>query len=628
MKKTLSLALSLLMILSTLTVLPISALADTAISAVNLTYDGGAIKLNTAYTEREADMRVRDYTDAVGDGYTLHSSGLRYMPYDSWYGIGNGSNQVQSDRKYGIEYTLALNSGYDWLDDVKAFTTQTAITECPAFTVNVNGVKRTDVTIEFNDYWKYVTIWVPIENASTAPIITGIEIEGNDISLGVGETHTFVASIKGTAADKTINWSVDGAASATTTITSGGLLTVGADETAETITVKATSNFDSTQFAQKTVTVLSETPTIDSVTVSPKEITLRQRSTHTFSVTVEGTQSDKSVVWTVDGATSAGTTISDSGLLTVAVDEGAATLTVKATAVQDSTKFDTATVTVQELTRINAVSLTYDAESIKLTTAYTEGEVKTRVKNYSFVQGESCTVNDSYLMYLSEDSWYGIGTGENQVQSDRQYGIEYMLKLKDGYEWIEAVKPFTSQTAVTECPEFTVNINGVKRTDVMIEYNDYWNYLDIFVPIDFYHVHISDNGTVTKKATPTSTGIKVYKCTECGQIIKTEIIAKTAKYNNTLTLKAKSPIVKFSKLWKKSQTVALKKWITVSKAQGKVTFKKSSGNKKITVSKAGKITVKKGLKKGTYKVKIKVTAAGNATYKAKTKTVTVKIKVK
>ena len=140
--------------------------------------------------------------------------------------------------------------------------------------------------------------------------------------------------------------------------------------------------------------------------------------------------------------------------------------------------------------------------------------------------------------------------------------------------------------------------------------------------------HMSDEGTVTKKATPTATGTRVYKCTVCGQTLKIETISKTAKYANTLTVKAKKPSVKYSKLKKKNQTIALKNWVTVSKAQGKVTYKKSSGNKKITVSKAGKITVKKGLKKGTYKVKIKVTAAGNANYKAKTKTVTVKIIVK
>ena len=67
----------------------------------------------------------------------------------------------------------------------------------------------------------------------------------------------------------------------------------------------------------------------------------------------------------------------------------------------------------------------------------------------------------------------------------------------------------------------------------------------------------------------------------------------------------------------------------IKKGKGAISYKKASGNKKIIVNKKnGKITVKKGLKKGTYKVKVKVTAAGNSSYKAATKTVTVTVKVK
>lgn len=139
--------------------------------------------------------------------------------------------------------------------------------------------------------------------------------------------------------------------------------------------------------------------------------------------------------------------------------------------------------------------------------------------------------------------------------------------------------------------------------------------------------HKWDSGKVAKKATPTATGVKTYTCSVCGAT-KTETIAKCAKYPNTLTAKGKKATVKFANLKKKNQTVAQKKAFTISKAQGKVTYKKSSGNLKITVSSTGKITIKKGLKKGTYKIKVKVTAAGNASYKAATKTVTVTIKVK
>ena len=53
-------------------------------------------------------------------------------------------------------------------------------------------------------------------------------------------------------------------------------------------------------------------------------------------------------------------------------------------------------------------------------------------------------------------------------------------------------------------------------------------------------------------------------------------------------------------------------------------------NKKITIAKkTGKVTVKKGLKKGTYKVKVIVKAKGNTNYKASAvKTVTFTIRIK
>ncbi|MBE6741085.1 MAG: CHAP domain-containing protein [Ruminococcaceae bacterium] len=140
--------------------------------------------------------------------------------------------------------------------------------------------------------------------------------------------------------------------------------------------------------------------------------------------------------------------------------------------------------------------------------------------------------------------------------------------------------------------------------------------------------HISDKGTVTKKATYTATGTKTYKCTVCGEVLKSETIPKLEKKANPIKASGKTATVKYSNLKKKNQSVAQKNAFSVSGAQGSVTYTKSSGNEKITVSSAGKITVKKCLKKGTYKVKTKVKAAGNSIYKSKTVTVTVTIKVK
>ena len=100
------------------------------------------------------------------------------------------------------------------------------------------------------------------------------------------------------------------------------------------------------------------------------------------------------------------------------------------------------------------------------------------------------------------------------------------------------------------------------------------------------------------------------------------------KAANPMTVKGKTATVKYSAVKKKAQTIAAKKAFSISKAQGKVTCQKSGGSKSITVSSAGKLTVKKGLKKGTYPVKVKVTAAGSKSYKAASKTITVTVKVK
>lgn len=102
------------------------------------------------------------------------------------------------------------------------------------------------------------------------------------------------------------------------------------------------------------------------------------------------------------------------------------------------------------------------------------------------------------------------------------------------------------------------------------------------------------------------------------------------KAKNTLSAKGKTASVDYSKVRKAAQSLAVTKVISFAdKGQGTRTYTKASGNSKITVNKStGKVTVKKGLKKGTYTVKVKVKAAGNEYYKASTKTVTFTIKVK
>lgn len=59
-----------------------------------------------------------------------------------------------------------------------------------------------------------------------------------------------------------------------------------------------------------------------------------------------------------------------------------------------------------------------------------------------------------------------------------------------------------------------------------------------------------------------------------------------------------------------------------------MTFRKLSGNKKIAVASSGRVTVKKGLKKGTYRVKVRVRDSGTAGFLARSSVVSLKVKIK
>lgn len=99
-----------------------------------------------------------------------------------------------------------------------------------------------------------------------------------------------------------------------------------------------------------------------------------------------------------------------------------------------------------------------------------------------------------------------------------------------------------------------------------------------------------------------------------------------------MTARARTQTIRYSRLKKKTQVIAASKAFIVKGAQGDVRYKISArdkrAKKKITVSRSGKVTVKKGLKPGKYRLEVMITAAGNDIYKPGSQIVTLTIKVK
>ena len=160
------------------------------------------------------------------------------------------------------------------------------------------------------------------------PVIT-VSVSPKNSNLQPGGTETFTAIVTGTS-NTAVTWTVDGG-----TITQEGLYT--APSATGTYTIRATSKADTNKYDTATVTVTA-VPVV-TVSVSPKTVTLNQGATQTFSANVTGT-SNHNVTWSVIGQGN----ITQAGVYTAPAAEGS--FTVKATSQADSSKSDTATVTV------------------------------------------------------------------------------------------------------------------------------------------------------------------------------------------------------------------------------------------------------------------------------------------
>ncbi|MBO4394805.1 MAG: hypothetical protein J5819_00475 [Eubacterium sp.] len=98
-------------------------------------------------------------------------------------------------------------------------------------------------------------------------------------------------------------------------------------------------------------------------------------------------------------------------------------------------------------------------------------------------------------------------------------------------------------------------------------------------------------------------------------------------YPNPMTAKGKTVTVKSGKLKKKSVKIKRDKAFSIKNAIGKLIFSKKKGISSFKVSKNGTITIKKGLKKDTYKVYVYVKASGTSEFESKTVGATVTFRI-
>ena len=333
--------------------LRIATMFDRQIAIINTDFEADLTTevLATSFFRNDAEMKSRM---AMIDGYNRHdTSRLLEVLGDQYVAFTDAELN-------------ALSSVVGNIIDDEWFQNYTYSLDNTADTSSI-GYRRTDFynpeTLKNNHWLHYwgIKSTSPFKNGvvftKTAPGVTSVAVSPSTATVSQGSTLQLSAVVTTTGfANKSVIWTVEEAQGETgghkVTVDINGLVTVPSDyDTSNTITIKATSVFDSSAYNTAVITVASSTlPSITNVTVTSagSATTIAESATLQMSATVVRTgNASQSVVWSVDtDSATDGFTISSTGLLTAPESATVQEVTVTATSVFDDTKKGTKKLTV------------------------------------------------------------------------------------------------------------------------------------------------------------------------------------------------------------------------------------------------------------------------------------------
>ena len=251
--------------------------------------------------------------------------------------------------------TGSTNTGVTWAVDgiaggnatVGTVTgTGNAVTYTAPAVAGTHTVRATSVADTSQSASSMITVQAPV-------LVT---LSPTSASISTGATVSLTATVVGTT-NTGVSWTVDSIAGGNATVGAitgtGNTVTYTAPATAGSHTVVATSVADPRQTVSSSISVLAAAPI--TVTLSPSTITVAVSTGTSFTASVSGT-TNTGVTWAVDGITNGNSTvgtIAGSGnTVTYTAPAASGTHTLKATSVQDSSKYSTASVVVSSASTV------------------------------------------------------------------------------------------------------------------------------------------------------------------------------------------------------------------------------------------------------------------------------------
>ena len=370
-------------------------------SSTNLYFNGGNLTVDGNYTQR-ADTTIGSNTTSITgnlyqlvgtmrlNGGTLEVGGdyeIRSKNSNGTYSYSEGTLVMDNANDHVvIEGSFAIDSGYQstltkgimeikgdfsqsvgiWWDAAKK-----SFNPSGTHTVVLNGSNVQYVNFESSES-KFYNLKLT-KDFETGYVFTPdncwtnlyLESNVNGVTISTPKQTVYQDEIIKLSANVTginnpsqqVNWSVSGNTDSATTISENGILIVGLNEQAPTITITATSKEDDTKSASVDINVLEVERVVEGLFITPSKVSAVCGESCKFFAYVYGIYGpSQEVTWSISGNTSLNTEINNDGMLSIADDETTDKITITATSTVDPTKSASVTVNIFQIKITSTVS--------------------------------------------------------------------------------------------------------------------------------------------------------------------------------------------------------------------------------------------------------------------------------
>ncbi len=393
-----------------------------------------------------------------------------------WPMLNDSEELLKADGDYYYRIEIEDAEGFDW-----------EAGNIPP--VTVNGKAPDFSTAGKAESSGYFDVFVKAVFDEVSDQVVEIKFAFYDTFVQRGTSKQLDYTVYGTVHD--VTWTLE-AHSSGTSITPGGVITIGSDETSY-VYATATSAVNPKVTANCRIRVTDDPVNIESIKVTPTDSEIAYPGLVVyFDAEVVGNDADY-VTWSiVSGPESGNTTLLSNGELKVAYDETAESITVRATSLVEPDKFGEFTIPVGKIQKITGpIEITFNLSALKLSLETTGREVTERIalpetaftqfgidnaKNGWYVDSGTsytCLVEQAFGEEFDDPKdWPTLGDSDDKLSSDKVYYLRIEIEdcRRQGFEW-DAKNP----------PVFTVN--GVEPDIVMPSGSDE-AYADLFIRLD------------------------------------------------------------------------------------------------------------------------------------------------